>query len=89
MKTYDLAALRNLDEIYMKLYGDISENYKCQWDDSIHDSYLSYVKHIDDLSQQVHTIRCAVDTIEGVSDGLQVDELEQKAQDLRWEAETV
>ena len=49
MKSYDLTTLAVLDDQFRGLTDSLSERYKGNWDDKIHDSYLTYVKQVQEL----------------------------------------
>ena len=44
MKITDLTPLSKNDAEYEELVSSVSEHYKCEWDDAVHDSYGIYVK---------------------------------------------
>lgn len=89
MKTYDLTPLKNNDVEYGKVIESVSEHYKGDWDDKIHDSYLRYVKQVQEQSQKVHYIRCKAETLEKEVEGLKLDELQKRVESLCREANSV
>ncbi|MCI8663049.1 MAG: hypothetical protein HFG69_07315 [Hungatella sp.] len=89
MKTYDFTPLKNNDTEYQKITDSVSERYKGDWDDRIHDSYLRYVKQTEELSLKVHIIRCKAETLEKEAEGLKIEELQRKADSLCREADAI
>ena len=89
MKTIDLTPLLDNDSEFAKLVGSVSEKYKCDWDDAVHDSYGSFVRDIDECSKQIHSIRCKVETLKKEEAALKVDDVISAADRLCREAESV
>lgn len=89
MKTIDLTQLLDNDSEFAKLVGSVSEKYKCDWDDAVHDSYASFVRDLDDCSKQIHAIRCKAETLEKEETALKVDDVISSADQLCREAESV
>ena len=89
MKVVDLAPLKSIDTEYEKVYDTVSENYKGDWDDKIHDSYLRYLKQVHENSRKIHVIRCKAETLEKELYGLRVDELKKMSEILCREADSV
>lgn len=89
MKTVDLTPLLDNDSEFAKLVGSVSEKYKCDWDDAVHDSYGAFVRNLDDYSKQIHSIRCKAETLEKEESALNVDDVVSSADRLCREAESV
>ena len=89
MKIYDLTPLKNNDEEYRKLKELVSERYKDDWDDKVHDSYLIYVKQVQEQLQKLHVIRCKADILEKEAENLNVEELQKRAENLCREADSI
>lgn len=89
MKIYDLTPVRNNDVEYKKAAEAVAEHYKGAWDDKIHDSYLRYVKQIQEQSHKVHMIRCKAETLEKEVEGLKIEEQQKKAEGLCREADSI
>lgn len=89
MKAIDLASLKSNDAGYEKVVNTATENYKGDWDDQIHDSYLGYLKQIQEQSRKVHVIRCKAETLEKEAEGLRIDDMRKQADSLCREADSV
>jgi hypothetical protein len=89
MKQYDLTPLKDNDTEYGKAIDVVEANYKCAWDDKVHDSFLRYVKHIQDYARRVHVVRCKAETLEKELDGLRIDELKTASDRLCREADSI
>lgn len=89
MRTADLTPLANNDAEYEKLVLEVSEHYKCEWDDTVHDSYGIYVKQVQESSRSVRVIRCKAEVLAKEAESLGIDELIWKAKVLCKEAESV
>lgn len=89
MRTVDLTPLINNDHEYEKAYLNISEKYKCNWDDTVHDSYLRLVKDIQEYSSNIHRIRCKAECLEKEIEALNVDSMMTKADSLCREANSI
>ena len=82
----DLVQLINNDYEYEKAYVNVYDKYKCNWDDSVHDSYLRLVKDIQEYSSNIHRIRCKAESLKKEAEELNVDSMMTKADDLCGEA---
>lgn len=89
MKTYDLTPLKSNDVEYGEAVESVVEYYRGDWDDEIHDSYMRYVKQVQEQSQKIHVIRCKAETLKKEVEGLNVEELKQIADSLCREADSV
>ncbi len=89
MKSIDLAPLKGNDVEYEEVTNTASENYKGDWDDKIHDSYLKYLAQIQENSRKIHMIRCKAETLEKEAEGLMIDELIKRGEALCREADSV
>lgn len=89
MRTVDLTPLINNDHEYEKAFINVSEKYKCNWDDMVHDSYLRLVKDIQEYSGNIHRIRCKVEGLEKEVKALNVDSMMTKADGMCREANSI
>lgn len=89
MKTVDITSIRDIDIQYEKIVSTLGERYKGEWDDAVHESYGRFVNQLYDLSREVKTIRCKVETLEKETEGLKIEELTRKAEILCKEADAV
>ena len=89
MKTVDLTPLIKNDSEYEELAASVSEHYKCEWDDAVHDSYIAYVKQVEERMCSVRAIRCKAEALVKEMYDLNIDELAQKAAILSSEAENI
>ena len=89
MKTVDLTPLKSIDTEYERSSDTVSENYKGDWDDKIHNSYLMYLKQIQENSRKIHVIRCKAETLVKEAEGLKIDELKRRGEALCREADSV
>ena len=89
MKTVDLTPLKANDSEYEDLANVIADRFECKWDDAVHESYGQYVKQVQEQSRTIHVIRCKAETLLEEIEGLNVDELVQKAGTLCEESEAV
>ena len=89
MKTIDLSPLKNNDAEFQKVTEIISERFKCDWDDSIHDSYGRYVGHMQEHARKVKTIRCKAESLVTEAEALGIDNLIGRATALCREADAI
>lgn len=89
MKQYDLTPLMDNDIEYGKTIEAAEKNYKCAWDDKVHDSFLRYVKQVQDYSRRVHVVRCKAETLEKELDGLRINEMITASDRLCREADSI
>jgi hypothetical protein len=89
MKIVDLTPLKNNDTEYERLAASVSEHYKCEWDDVVHDSYGVYVKQVGERSRSIREIRCKAEVLAKEAEDLKIDELIRKTEILCREADSV
>ncbi len=89
MKNCDLTPLKSIDTEYEKASDTVSEYYKGEWDDKIHDSFLIYLKQIQENSRKIHVIRCKTETLEKEVEELKIEELKRQCENLCKEADSV
>lgn len=89
MKVMDLSPLKNNDAEFQKITTAISEKFKCDWDDSIHDSYGKYVSFSQQCSQEVRSIRCKAESLTAEVEDLEIEKLKNRAAELCKEADAV
>lgn len=89
MKIVDLTPLKNNDAEYERLVSEVSDHYKCDWEDAVHDSYGVYVKQVQERSRAIRVIRCKAESLAKEAEALRIDELATKAVTLCREAESI
>lgn len=89
MNTVDLTPLRENEVQYSKIATEVAEKYKGSWDDTVHDSYGRYVKHVHEYADGVKTIKNKAEIILREVEGLKIPELISYAETLRQEAANV
>ncbi len=89
MKIVDLTPLKNNDTEFEKLASAVTEHYKCDWDDAVHDSYGIYVKQVQERTRAIRVIRCKAEALAKEAEALRIDELARKAVNLCREAGNV
>lgn len=89
MKSVDLTPLFNNDEEFAKSAETVSDKFKCDWDDIVHDSYSVFVKHIEDCSKQIHSVRCKAETLVKEEAALKVDDVISSSDLLCKEVESI
>lgn len=89
MKTVDITPIKEIDIQYEKAVANLSEKYKGEWDDAVHESYGRYVTQLQELGREVRNIRCKVETLEKEAEELRIDELIRKADSLCREADAI
>ena len=89
MKEMNLTPLKDIDVQYEKITETLDTKYKCDWDDSILESYGKYVSQLREMSKSVKTVRCRVETLQKEAEELKVEELISKAGVLCREADAV
>ncbi len=89
MKAVDLTPLKNNDAEFEKLASAVTDHYKCDWNDAVHDSYGSFVKQVQERSRSIRVVRCKAEELEKEAEGLKIDEQIRKTASLCREAENV
>lgn len=89
MKTVDISPLKDNDVEYGKLVSAVADKYKCEWDDTVHDSYGRYLSQIQENSRSVHTIRCKAEMIVQEMTNLKVDQISARVSSLCREADSI
>ena len=89
MRDFDISPLKENDIRYGKLVEDTASCFNCDWDDAVHDSYLTFVKQLKELSDEARRIRCRTESLEKEAESLNMDKILSEAESLCREAETV
>lgn len=89
MKAVDLTPLKNNDAEFEKLASAVTDHYKCDWNDAVHDSYGVFVKQVQERSRSIRVVRCKAEELAKEAEGLKIDEQIRKAASLCREAENV
>ena len=89
MKEINLTPLKDIDVQYEKITETLDTKYKCDWDDSVHESYGRFVTQLREMAKDVKTIRCRVETLQKEAEELKIEELVGKADALCREADAV
>ena len=89
MKHFDLSSLLKIDREYNKLAIDLTKSWNCDWSDAVHESYREYIKTVNGIAEDVHTIRSKSETMQKEIDQLNVQDLCKKSDALCLEAKSV
>ncbi len=89
MNTVDLSPLKINDTEYGEVAKNTSEKYKCEWDDAVHESYGLYIRQVQEHSRSIHVIRCKAEALVKELEGLNVEEMINKAESLCKESASV
>lgn len=89
MKSVDLSPLNKNDTEFQKLVSELSGKYRCDWNDSVHDSFLPFVRTMEEHSQSLHKISCKAESILSDVELINMDELCSTADILVSEADSV
>lgn len=89
MKNIDLTPLKDNNIQYNQIVSAIENKYKCDWDDTVHDSYSKYVTQLREYSQKVGTICHKAETLEKEIECLKINELKTNAKRLCQEADSL
>lgn len=60
--------INNLIHDYDERINMIKESYKKEWDDPVHDTYLEYIKYIDQAEERIKEIAFMMQDIENSID---------------------
>lgn len=85
----DITPIKELDTQYSQNVNETKTQFSCDWDDTVHDSYALLVKQLLESAEAVKNVRCKAETLQKEIEGLDVDELKEKADALCEEAESV
>lgn len=89
MKSVDLSPLNKNDTEFQKAVTELSGKYRCDWNDSVHDSFLPFVRTMEDHSQTLHRIGGKAESILSEVEKINMDELCSTANNLVSEADSV
>ena len=56
MVNFDISSLQTADREFTRITETITEKYKCDWDDPVHESYGPYVKQMTAAHETFHSI---------------------------------
>ena len=85
----DLSKIKRCDSEYNKLLSDLSNSYDCNWNDPIHDSYLNYLKQIQDIHNEIHSINYDMNVLNKELEDLHIDEVKNETDNLCREADSI
>lgn len=89
MKNVDLSPLKGVDTEYQRLFETVSNSFKCDWEDAVHDSYERFVQQVSERAQALRTIRCKAEVLAKEAESLKIEDLIRKTNDLYREADSV
>lgn len=89
MKSVDLSPLNKNDTEFQRTVTELSGKYRCEWNDSVHDSFLQFVKTMEDHSQTLHRISGKAESIFSEVEQVDMDKLCSTADNLVSEADSV
>lgn len=89
MTEFDWDLLFKNDEEYQGIADAVSEYFRGEWDDEIHDSFHEYVIQVQELSSRLHGICLAAREMGDEMVILDVDTLNKLTDDLWREEEGV
>lgn len=89
MELPDLDPLnRNYDE-YEKKVETVTERFKCEWEDSVHDSYKLYLEDIEEFQHNIGRIRDLANELLNDLDIMDVDQLISETESLCGRDESI
>lgn len=56
MKSADISQIKKVSLEYRNMSSDLMKNHKGSWDDSVHDSFVNFNKHIKSSSESISKI---------------------------------
>ena len=89
MPNVTLNPLIDNDNEYQGITDKIEKNYRCDWDDPVHDSYLPFIKKMNDNSKKLHGVRKEAERIVDDIDKIKVSEIVNTAKSLYRKAELI
>ena len=85
----NISPVISLDDRFSEKARDIESNFKCDWNDNVHESYRKYVMSIQDSKEKVHSIRCKTEMIDSEIMNLNIDNIEKESDSLCQEADAI
>lgn len=67
MITKDISHIKKVSDDYQRLSSNLSQKYKGQWDDPIHDSFVNYNKQVADSSEFITMV---FDSVKNIAESL-------------------
>lgn len=52
----NVSALEDLSKKYNSNLDDVNASYKCEWDDSVHDSYKRLISELDNYNEELRRV---------------------------------
>lgn len=89
MELPDLSLLNEIDTEYRDLVVSLNESYRGNWDDYVHDSYMQYVKIIQNNSERFHNVYLNTKQIVYDTTTLNVEKYCDQAKTLSKEVGTI
>ena len=89
MTVFDLGPLKKNENEYDNLVSAVTEQYRGDWDDPVHESYVMYVKQVQERCRVIREICCKAEDLAIEVGKLEIKELTKKAESLCREADMV
>lgn len=84
-----LSPLKQNSVEYQTLVEKVSQSYKCEWTDDVHESYGMFVKQTQLMSQEINEVYNKSDLIQKEINELKLELMIKKADVLCAEAKTI
>lgn len=89
MTEFDWSPLIKNDADYRMLSEAVSDYYRGDWDDEIHDSFHDYVREVQRQSNQLHRICLSAQKMGDEMEALNIEVLEKTTETLWMEEEEI
>lgn len=84
-----ISPVTKMDDRFSEISREIESNYKCDWNDNVHESYRKYVMSIQDFKEKIHSIKCKTEMIDSEIQNLNIDNIERESRTLCREADSI
>lgn len=85
----DITSLKENSLEFNQLVSDLKDKYKCDWDDSVHDSYAPFVNRITENAKELSGINSKAEIIVKEVRSLNINQLVKNSNRLTKEVHSV
>lgn len=89
MQEVSLSVFEEMEKKYEDAVNYTAEKYKCEWDDSVHESFKKYIDNILNCSAGVKRIKTSTEDNLKIIENMNIDNMVEASKQLGEEVESL